>query len=210
MSQLELTLYVDRQFLSPWAMSAFVALVEKKVPFTLETIDLDAGEARAAPFRDLSLTARVPALRHGDFVLSESGAIVEYLDDVFGAPAPSVLPRDVRQRARARQVQSWIRSDLLVLRHERDTRVVFRAMPGAPLSPAAQAAAASLLRVAGALLQGEHLCGGWSLADSDLALMLNRLIFCGDPVPQRLRDYAAAQWARPSVRAWLEHAGRAA
>jgi hypothetical protein len=36
-----------------------------------------------------------------------------------------------------------------------------------------------------------------------LAMMLQRLIVLGDPVPQRLIDYAAHQWRRPSVEQWI-------
>ena len=41
--------------------------------------------------------------------------------------------------------------------------------------------------------------------DADLAMMLMRLIGNGDPVPARLRDFALAQWQRPSMREWVEH-----
>ena len=46
---------------------------------------------------------------------------------------------------------------------------------------------------------GDNLCGDWSIADVDLALMLNRLIMNGDQVPLPLVRYAGAQWQRPSV-----------
>lgn len=198
-----LTLYVDHQFVSPWSMSVYVTLVEKQLPFTLRTIDIDSGDTRRAPFRDLALTARVPALAHGDFVLSESSAITEYLDEVFAAPEyPCVLPRDAHERARARQVQSWIRSDLQDLRSERSTMTVFYDPITTALSPAGAAAAEKLVRVASQLITGPHLFSTWSIADTDLALMLNRLILSGEPVPSRLKEYAAAQWERASVRQW--------
>ncbi|WP_406939629.1 hypothetical protein [Bordetella pertussis] len=38
-----------------------------------------------------------------------------------------------------------------------------------------------------------------------MALMLNRLAHSGDDLPAPLRDYAAAQWQRASVQAWLRH-----
>jgi hypothetical protein len=39
------------------------------------------------------LTARVPVLEHGAFPLSESSAIVEYLEDTFAPPRyPAMLP----------------------------------------------------------------------------------------------------------------------
>jgi hypothetical protein len=48
------------------------------------------------------------------------------------------------------------------------------------------------------------LFGDWCIADSDLALMLNRLVMNGDEVPARLASYAARQWERPSVQQWVE------
>jgi glutathione S-transferase len=203
---MSLILYVDRNRISPYALSAYVALSEKRLPFTVQDVDLDAGAARQPPFSALSLTQRVPAIDHDGFILTESNAIADYLDDVFAAPDyPSVLPRDLRQRARARQVQAWLRSDLLALRNERDSTIVFHPPRAdhAPLSPAAQAAGAKLLQIAGELVQGEHLFGAWSIADTDLALMLLRLIKSGQPVPPALRAYALAQWQRPAVRQWL-------
>ena len=121
-----LTLYVDDQFLSPYAMSAFVALVEKKLPFDLRTISLDREENRDAAFRAVSLTGRVPTLVHGDFHLAESSAIAEYLDEVFADPAhPALYPAAVTDRAVARQLQAWLRSDLMPIRQERSTEAVF-------------------------------------------------------------------------------------
>lgn len=203
---MSLILYVDRNRISPYTLSVFVALDEKQIAFTVQDVDLDAGAARQPPFSKFSLTQRVPAIDHAGFILTESNAIADYLDDAFAAPHyPSVLPRDLRQRARARQVLAWLRSDLLALRNERDSTVVFYPPRAehAPLSPAAQAAAAKLLQIAGELVQGEHLFGAWSIADTDLALMLLRLIKSGEPVPPVLRDYALAQWQRPGVQQWL-------
>lgn len=199
-----MVLYVDSLFASPWAMSSFVALTEKDLPFTVETVNLALGEQLHDDFAGRAVTGRVPALADGAFVLNESTAITEYLDDCYPAPAYQALyPQDRRQRAQARQVQAWIRSDLAAVRVERDTETVFFGKACAPLSPAGQAAAAKLVHVAEQLVQGPNLFGAWSIADVDLALMLNRLIFNGDPVPARLREYAAGQWQRASVRQWL-------
>ena len=51
----------------------------------------------------------------------------------------------------------------------------------------------------------DHLFGEWSIADADLALMLNRLVLHGDAVPQKLVAYAARQWLRPTVQRWVNH-----
>jgi glutathione S-transferase len=103
-------------------------------------------------------------------------------------------------------VQAWLRSDLMPIRAERPTEVVFLGQRGGPLSEPARAAADTLFAAADALLAhgGEHLFARWCLADLDLALMLNRLVLHGDAVPPRLAAYAARQWARPSARRWIE------
>jgi len=198
-----LTLFVDAQYASPYAMSAFVALSVKQLPFELRTVDLSAGANHAPDFAGLSMTRRVPTLVHGDFALSESSAIDEYIEDAFaGAP---LYPADARQKARARQVQAWLRSDLMPIRMERSTEVVFYGAKAPALSSAGQAAAAKLLAAADALLPTgqDHLCGNWCIADVDLALMLNRLLLNGDAVPARLADYARRQWAHPAVQRWV-------
>jgi glutathione S-transferase len=198
-----LILYTDAQFASPYAMSVFVALTEKGLPFEVVTLDLAAGAQRDAGFAGKSLTQRVPTLLHGGFALSESSAITEYLDDVFaGVP---LYPMDPHTKARARQVQAWLRSDLMPLRQERSTEVVFYGAQAGPLSLAAQASAQKLFSAAQALLSGGsgHLFGEWSIADVDLALMLNRLVLHADAVPENLAAYARRQWQRPSVQMWV-------
>lgn len=201
---MSLTLYVDSIFASPWALSVFVALTEKGLAFTVETVDLESGQNKLPAYRDLLPTTRIPALVHDGFVLSESTAIAEYLDEMFPAPQYVALyPADVRQRARARQVQSWLRSDLAPLRSERNTETVFFKHAIEPLSADGQASAAKLIDAAERLIDSQHLFGQWSIADTDLTMMLNRLILNGDPVPERIKAYAAAQWQRPSVQQWL-------
>ena len=204
MNDSRLRLYVDAQFTSPYALSAFVVLREKGVEFELSPLDLDTFENQTQDYASLSLTQRVPTLVHGDFALSESSAITEYLEDVF--PQAPVYPQGVMQRAKARQVQAWLRSDLLPIRQERSTRVVFYGLKAEPLSPAAESAAHKLIGAAQALLADgrEYLFGQWSIADVDLALMLNRLILNGDAVPSALVEYAQRQWQRPTVQEWVK------
>jgi glutathione S-transferase len=198
-------LYTDAHWVSPYVFSCFVALREKGLPFESAPIALQDGAQHDPAYRDRSLTARVPAIDDGGFWLAESQAIVEYLDDVY-PERPRLLPADVRQRARARQVLGWLRSDLSALREARPTTSMFYERAQGPLPPAAREAADKLLRVAGLLVPDGALSlfGAWCIADSDLAFMLERLVLNGDEVPARLRDFAAAQWTRPSVRAFVE------
>lgn len=196
------TLFVDSRYTSPYALSVFVALREKALPVTLHTVDLDAGAHHAQDYAVLSTTRRVPTLVQGDFALSESSAITEYLDETFGGTA--LYPRDPRDRARARQVQAWLRSDLMPLRAERSTEHVFGAPNRTPLTDAGYAAANKLIAAADALLpEGANtLFDKWCLADIDLAIMLNRLVRNDDVVPARLAAYARHHWEHPAVQEW--------
>ena len=205
MENRKLKLYVGADHVSAFAMSAFVALKEKQLSFELVTVDLKARENYLPSYRDLSLTCKIPTLVHDDFALSESSAIAEYLDEL--SPGHKKLyPQDLRQRARARQLQAWLRSDLLVVRKERPFDLVYFGKKNTALSDEAQAAVERLFFVAGHLLEegAEHLFGDWSIADTDLAIMLNRLVANGDPVPARLAAYVRRQWDRDSVRAWMD------
>jgi glutathione S-transferase len=197
-------LFVDANYLSPYAMSAFVALREKGIAFEVELVDLKNGQQRSSAYSALSLPQRVPTISDGTFSLSESSAIAEYLDEAY--PGPALYPADIRAKAKAREIQAWLRSDLAALRQERPTEVVFRQFTPPPLSDKAEAAAQKLCYAAERLLPlgQQTLFGQWCIADTDLALMLNRLVLAGDTLPERLAAYATQQWQRPSVQAWLE------
>jgi glutathione S-transferase len=196
-------LYVDANFASPYALVAFVSVIEKGLDFDIETLDLAAHANHDPNFAKTSITRRIPTLIDDGFALSESSAICEYLDETFAGTR--LYPTDPRNRARARQIQAWVRSDLMPIRDERPTFVVFCGAKRPALSERAREAAGTLFSAALALLgdRTDNLFGAWSIADVDLAMMLQRLIVLGDPVPQRLIDYAAHQWRRPSVQQWI-------
>jgi glutathione S-transferase len=210
MESAKFKLYLGADYVSAFAMSAFVALKEKQLSFELVTLDLKVRENYQANYRDLSLTCKIPTLVHETFALSESSAIAEYLDEL--SPGPKKLyPQAPRQRARARQLQAWLRSDLRVVRKERPFDLVYFGKKDTPLSDDARAAVERLFFVADRLLDegAEHLFGDWSIADTDLAIMLNRLVANGDQVPSRLAAYVHRQWDRDSVRAWMDIARKA-
>ena len=146
-------LYADPFWVSPYVFSSFVALREKDLAFEVVTIDLSKGEHRREPFRSSSLTARVPALDDHGFWLSESNAIAEYLEEAYPPPEHRRLfPADPRQRARARQMMAFLRTDLGPLRDERPSEMVFYQMAGAPLSEPALRSARKLIDVAEQLI----------------------------------------------------------
>lgn len=208
-----LTLYGESTWVSPWVFHAMVALAEKQLPYRLKLVPLPIPPAQRIEFEAHAVLGRVPMLVHDDVWISESLAISEYLAETFPTPAhPRLFPADLVQRARARQIMSMLRTSLFALRQDRPTSTIFApvqplATAPAPLSVEGAADAAELLRIAGRLVQPgalsmfEH----WCIADADLGLALMRLVSNGDVVPAHLATYAHAQWARPSAQTYLQH-----
>ena len=68
------------------------------------------GEQFEEPFKSLNPQALVPVLTDGDLTLGQSLAIMEYLEERF--PEPPLLPSDIGERARARQIALSIACDI--------------------------------------------------------------------------------------------------
>ncbi len=205
MSETTLTLYTDSQLISPYVMSAFVSLAEKGLSFNLKKINLATKENHRLDYSRISASRRVPTLTQGEFYLSESSAISEYLEEIFPPSQYARLyPTDSQAKAKAREIQAWLRSDLMPIRAERPTEVIYFDSINVPLSGAALAAVEKLFAAVEPLLENSvNLFGEWCIADTDLAIMLNRLVANGDQVPERLAAYVRHQWQRASVQSWV-------
>jgi glutathione S-transferase len=203
---MSLVLHVEPHWVSPYVFACFVTLREKGLEHETVALDASKGETRAADYLAATVTGRVPTLVHDGFGLGESTAIVEYLEDVF--PETRVLPSAPKDRARCRQLMSWIRSDETApLRAERSTHTMFYEPSKVPLSADAQKAAAKLVEVAARAIRpgAATLFEAWSIIDAELAFILHRLIANGDAVPPAVESWAEAQWQRPSVQAFVTH-----
>ena len=85
-----------------WKVRAFAAQVG--VPLEFESVNLIKGEQKRPEYLRLSPLGRTPALVDGDFTLTESTAIMQYIGD----SKPSDLwPKDARTRADIMRWQSW-------------------------------------------------------------------------------------------------------
>ncbi len=199
----ELTLYVDANYESPWALAAFVALEEKQLPFELATMQLSKKETFHAGFG--ARTKKIPALRRGDFWLAESMAITEYLAESFPFPKhPRLYPENLEERAMCRELQLWLRTDFMPIRQERPTSTLYFARASTPLSDDALAATNKLVEAVEPLLAHGRptLFAQWCIADAELTVMLQRLNLNGTTLPPKLKAYAEANWVRPSVAKW--------
>jgi glutathione S-transferase len=77
---------------------------ESKITYEPVVVDLMTGVHHQEPFISLNPSAQVPVLQDGDFVLTESSAILKYLADKHNSPA---YPKDPMQRARVNERMDW-------------------------------------------------------------------------------------------------------
>ena len=73
-------------------------------------IHLRKGEHRCAAHLARNPAGLVPVWREGEFSLSQSLAIIEYLDETH--PAPKLLPGDAKRRASIREIALDIAADI--------------------------------------------------------------------------------------------------
>ena len=87
-------------------------------------VHLRKGEQRAEPFIGLNPQGLVPALEVDGRVLTQSLAIIEWLDETH--PAPPLLPRDRFDRAHVRALAFSIAADIHPLQNLRVLRAMKR------------------------------------------------------------------------------------
>jgi glutathione S-transferase len=203
-----LTLYVDGYFVNQWDASCVVALEEKQLVYSMARALLRDGGGVTPALVGRTKIARVPALQHGEVWLSESNAIIEYLEETFPPPAyPRLFPADPQARGRARQWMAFVRSDVWNLRDERSFWMcVYPDAQPRPLSRAAERDARELVDLVERLAAcGELDPAHWNMAHADLALTVLRLARTRYPIPDRARAFLETALQRPSMRAYLDH-----
>ena len=94
-----------------------IALNIKGLSPERRAIHLGKGEQKEAAFKAVNPQGFVPYLIDGDFALSQSLAIIEYLDEKY--PTPPLLPHDLNGRARARQIAQIVAADIHPLNNSR-------------------------------------------------------------------------------------------
>ena len=82
---------------------------ETGIELDIQLVDLFTGEHMQPPYAAINPNRLVPVLEDGDFLLTESSAILKYLAEKTGSPA---YPKDLQQRARVNERMDWINTQL--------------------------------------------------------------------------------------------------
>lgn len=88
-----------------------IALALKGLPVEYHGINIRLGEHRKDAYvQDINASACVPALIDGDFRLSQSMAILDYLDQAY--PQPRLIPLETHLRARVLELANLVACDM--------------------------------------------------------------------------------------------------
>ena len=101
-----------------------IALALKGLPCELVPVHLVRNEQLQAPFSTISAARLVPLLKDGDALLTQSMAIIEYLDEIH--PQPPLLPGDALARARIRALAQDMACEIHPLDNLRVLRYLVR------------------------------------------------------------------------------------
>lgn len=94
-----------------------IALNLKGLPYEYVAVDLRTEEHLGAAFKALNPQGLVPALAEGDQVLTQSPAIIEWLEERY--PTPPLLPTDPDERARVRAMAALVGCDIHPINNRR-------------------------------------------------------------------------------------------
>lgn len=87
-----------------------IALALKGLPYEYVAVHLARGEHQREPYASIAADGLVPTLEDGGHRLSQSMAIIEYLDEKH--PEPALLPRDALGRAQVRALAQSIACEI--------------------------------------------------------------------------------------------------
>lgn len=183
-----------------------------EIPFECEVIPFGEGMGTAdyagtPRIREVSPSGKVPVLHHGDLVVPDSLAILEYLAELF--PDRRLWPEERKRRARARAISAEMHSGFAALRRECGMNMGRaprrKDVSGAVLEDVARIDEIwnrALEASGGPFLFGERFC----IADAMYAPVVNRFHVYDLPRSAVAQAYMDAVMALPAWREWEKEA----
>ena len=203
----KLHLIVANKNYSSWSLRPWMALGMAGLPFSETVIQLDMPDTRKRIARH-SKAGRLPVLHHGNHVIWDSLAILEYLAETF--PEKTFWPKPAAARALARSVSNEMHSGFQALRNECPMNLR-RPRRKIQLSDAGLADVARIDRIwrdcrAKFGARGDFLFGRFSNADAMFTPVVTRLETYDIKVSRVSRAYMNSILATPAFRRWKEDA----
>jgi len=185
-------------------------LLELGLDYECHAIQSRTGETLTDEFKRLNPRHKIPVLRHGPFVLTESAAIIQYLSETFPQATEVYVPSDAVGRARLHEWCYFIMSELdagslYVVRRHDGLKQIYGEAPTAVESAKSYflhniEAMAVRIGSDNTYVLGDRL----SVADILLMTCLDWAASCGIPLPETVSHYRRRVALRPAYQAALE------
>ena len=178
---------------------------ELGLDYEAKLIGSRTGETQTPQFRALNPKEKIPVLVDGDFVLTESAAIVTYLGDTYGKGSGLIPEPYTRERALYNQWSSFVQMELdahtlYVLRKHRDLAGLYGEAPAA-VTAAIEGFHKQVAVAEQALMDRDFLVGDrFTGADVMLTTTLKWAIAYEVALTPRLMEYSRLHSSRPAYR----------
>jgi glutathione S-transferase len=188
---------------SSWSLRPWIAMKRMGVAFDEAIIPMARPESKDA-MRKVSPNALLPVLRDGGLVVSETIAILEYLNDLH--PEAGLWPKDIKVRAHARAISAEMHAGFAALRRDcpmNIRRPVRKHVPSA--EGQAQAARVDAIWTDARArfgVDGPFLFGAFTAADAMFAPVVNRFHVYDLPRSAASHAYMTAIMETPEWREW--------
>jgi glutathione S-transferase len=185
-------------------------LAELGLAYACHPIQSRTGETLTDEFRRLNPRHKIPVLRHGSLVLTESAAILHYLSETFANSQEIYVPSEAAGRARLHEWCYFIMSELdagslYVVRRHDGLKQIYGEAPTAVTSAKSyflHNVDAMAARIGSA---GSYLCGAkLSAVDILLVTCLDWAASCDISLPETVSSYRQRVALRPAYQAALK------
>ena len=199
-----LKLVIGNKNYSSWSLRPWILLRHFEIPFDEIFVPLYEGDYKSRLLA-LSPAGKVPALIHGDLVIGESLAIMEYAAELF--PQKRMWPEDRKQRARARAFSHEMHSGFSELRKNMPMNL-HGSYPGRGMTPAVKTDISRIERVWTECRkefrsQGSFLFGSFSIVDAMYAPVVTRFVTYGVTLNEWSEAYIEAVRNMPAMKEWV-------
>jgi glutathione S-transferase len=201
------TLIIGNRNYSSWSLRGWLAASQSGIDFETELVRLSEPGSQAVLLRH-SPAGRVPVLRHGERVVWDSLAIIEYLAE--RCPDAGLWPADADARAMARSIAAEMHAGFAALRANMPMNLR-KALPGKGRGPGV---AEDIERIGTIWREarsrfgqgGPFLFGPYCAADAMYTPVAARFRTYGVTLDPACQAYADAALAWPAFLAWQQEA----
>ena len=187
---------------SPYAWRVVLAAEIKRIPYESKLLEFSKGDLKTPSFLAISPRGKVPAIRDGEFALSESLAILAYLDRKY--PEPPIFGRTPEEAGRIAQAiadfESYVREPITVM-----NRWLFGDKPRTPEVDTARDAVVAEVKRFGERVEKFVVGDKPSAADCVWFPPMRTLVRAGVRNEARTRELGLFPFAElyPAIGAWM-------